>query len=116
MVDQLRPRAFSRPVRGGHRTDQPIDCERAMSDEITARRRTAAAVLLALLAALGLLAGYARTVGGTAVKPGSHGVNRNDDSRHQFPNLLTESDGLGEDLLATTVGADPQALHGTSAG
>ncbi|HLR99163.1 DUF3558 domain-containing protein [Mycolicibacillus parakoreensis] len=87
-----------------------------MSDEITARRRTAAAVLLALLAALGLLAGCARTVGGTAVKPGSPGVNRNDDSRQQFPNLLKECDVLGEDILAKTVGADPLDIQGTFVG
>lgn len=86
-----------------------------MSRPTTARRHTAV-VLVTLLAVLGGVAGCTRTVGGTAVKPGTHSVTRNDHSEQQFPNLLKECDVLGEDILAKTVGADPLDIQGTFVG
>ncbi len=69
------------------------------------RRRVTAAVVAALLTPA-LLAGCAKTVGGTAMKAGT-GVARGENSADKYPNLLKECDVLTADVLAKTVGADP---------
>lgn len=85
-----------------------------MTRQPTRSRSTAAVV--AVLVLLAPLTGCSRTVGGTAVKAGTHDVARNNDSQLQFPNLLKECDVLGEDILAKTVGADPLDIQGTFVG
>ena len=82
-------------------------------------------VLCALIAALAVVAGMAgctRATGGTAVvagyggPPGSPESPRNDNSEKQYPNLLKECDVLTTDVLAKTVGADPQDIQSTFVG
>jgi len=80
------------------------------------RRRRMFAGLAAVLAAMTLLLGCARTVEGSAVKAGTGDVPRNDDSERQYPNLLKECEVLTEDILAKTVGADPLDIQSTFVG
>ena len=68
------------------------------------------------VAALGLVTGCAKTVGGTAMKTGSGGTARNDTSAQKYPNLLKECDVLTSDVLAKTVGADPLDIQSTFVG
>jgi hypothetical protein len=69
-----------------------------------------------VLSTLLLLTGCAQTVDGSAVKAGSGGVPRNDNSAQQYPNLLKECDVLTTDILAKTVGADPLDIQSTFVG
>ena len=69
-----------------------------------------------LIAALVVITGCARSVGGTAVKAGSGGVPRNNNSQQQYPNLLKECEVLTTDILAKTVGADPLDIQSTFVG
>ncbi|OBF20890.1 hypothetical protein A5725_15330 [Mycobacterium kubicae] len=83
------------------------------------RRETGRAVLVviaALMAVLVMLTGCSRSVSGTAVKAGGGGVPRNDNSEKQYPNLLKECEVLTTDVLAKTVGADPQDIQSTFVG
>ncbi len=75
--------------------------------------RAAAAVLIA---ALVVLTGCSRSIAGNAVKPGSGGVPRNNNSQQQYPNLLKECEVLTSDILAKTVGADPLDIQSTFVG
>lgn len=75
--------------------------------------RAAAAVLTA---ALLVLTGCSRSVAGNAVKAGSGGVPRNNNSQQQYPNLLKECEVLTSDILAKTVGADPLDIQSTFVG
>ncbi len=70
----------------------------------------------AVLAGLVMLTGCTQTVDGTAAKPGSGDVPRNNDSQRKYPNLLKECDVLTEDILAETVGADPLDIQSTFVG
>lgn len=80
-----------------------------------ARRSVRAAVML-VVAALLVLTGCSRSVGGNAVKAGSGGVPRNNNSQQQYPNLLKECEVLTTDILAKTVGADPLDIQSTFVG
>ncbi len=75
--------------------------------------RAAAAVLIA---ALLVLTGCSRSIAGNAVKAGSGGVPRNNNSQQQYPNLLKECEVLTSDILAKTVGADPLDIQSTFVG
>jgi hypothetical protein len=67
-----------------------------------------------LIAALVVMTGCSRAVGGTAVKAG--GPSRNNNSEHQYPNLLKECEVLTSDILAKTVGANPLDIQSTFVG
>jgi hypothetical protein len=70
-----------------------------------------------LLVVTGLvLSGCSKSVGGNAVKAGSGGVPRNNNSQQQYPNLLKECEVLTTDILAKTVGADPLDIQSTFVG
>ena len=69
-----------------------------------------------LIAAVLALTGCSRSVGGTAVKAGSGGTPRNNNSEQQYPNLLKECEVLTSDILAKTVGADPLDIQSTFVG
>lgn len=74
-------------------------------------------MVFALLVVTGLvLSGCSKSVGGTAVKAGSGGVPRNNNSQQQYPNLLKECEVLTTDILAKTVGADPLDIQSTFVG
>lgn len=70
----------------------------------------------ALIAVLVVLTGCSRSIAGNAVKAGSGGVPRNNDSERQYPNLLKECEVLTTDILAKTVGADPLDIQSTFVG
>jgi hypothetical protein len=72
--------------------------------------------LMVALTSFALLTGCTQTVQGTAAKSGSGDVPRNDDSEKTYPNLLKECDVLTTDILAETVGADPQDIESTFVG
>jgi hypothetical protein len=76
----------------------------------------ALAALAVVLAALMTLTGCSREVGGTAVKVGADDGNRNDNSERRYPNLLKECEVLTTDILAKTVGAEPQDIQSTFVG
>ncbi|EUA26066.1 hypothetical protein I548_4158 [Mycobacterium intracellulare] len=61
------------------------------------------AAAVVLLAALLVLTGCSRSIGGNAVKAGGN-VPRNNNSQQQYPNLLKECEVLTSDILAKTVG------------
>ena len=69
-----------------------------------------------LIAALVIVTGCSRSIGGNAVKAGSGGVPRNNNSQQQYPNLLKECEVLTTDILAKTVGADPLDIQSTFVG
>ncbi len=79
-------------------------------------RRGARVGFVVLIAALVLITGCSRSVGGTAVKAGGAGVPRNNNSEQQYPNLLKECEVLTTDILAKTVGADPLDIQSTFVG
>ncbi|OBH88514.1 DUF3558 domain-containing protein [Mycobacterium sp. E2733] len=79
-------------------------------------RRSVRAVVTVLIAALLVLTGCSRSVAGNAVKAGSGGVPRNNNSQQQYPNLLKECEVLTSDILAKTVGADPLDIQSTFVG
>jgi hypothetical protein len=88
-----------------------------MSDPVQRHQpRRVLAGMIAVVAALTMLLGCARSVDGTAVKAGSGDVPRNDNSQRQYPNLLKECDVLTQDILAKTVGADPLDIQSTFVG
>jgi hypothetical protein len=69
-----------------------------------------------VIAALVIVTGCSRSIGGNAVKAGSGGVPRNNNSQQQYPNLLKECEVLTTDILAKTVGADPLDIQSTFVG
>jgi hypothetical protein len=69
-----------------------------------------------VIAALVIVTGCSRSIGGNAVKAGSGGVPRNNNSQQQYPNLLKECEVLTSDILAKTVGADPLDIQSTFVG
>jgi Protein of unknown function (DUF3558) len=79
------------------------------------RRRVLISVAL-LATALSVSTGCTRSVGGTAVKAGAGDVPRNNTSEQQYPNLQKECEVLTTDVLAKTVGADPQDIQSTFVG
>lgn len=78
--------------------------------------RRVVAVVVAIVSALVLVSGCAKTVSGIAAKSGSGVTPRNDNSAQQYPNLLKECDVLTTDILAKTVGADPLDIQSTFVG
>ena len=78
-------------------------------------RRSVRAVVAILITAL-VLTGCSRSIAGNAVKAGSGGVPRNNNSQQQYPNLLKECEVLTTDILAKTVGADPLDIQSTFVG
>jgi hypothetical protein len=73
--------------------------------------------LTAALAVIALLAGCGRTTPGRAVAAGSNSSpSPHNDNSQQYPNLLKECDVLTTDVLAKTVGADPQDIQSTFVG
>jgi hypothetical protein len=79
-------------------------------------RRRVLAGAGAVLATITVLSGCSRTIEGTAAKEGSGGGPSNNNSAEQYPNLLKECDVLTTDILAETVGADPQDIQSTFVG
>ncbi len=65
---------------------------------------------------LSVLTGCTRSVGGTPVRAGAGDVPRNNNSEQQYPNLQKECEVLTTDVLAKTVGADPQDIQSTFVG
>jgi uncharacterized protein DUF3558 len=81
----------------------------------TVRRRVLVSVAV-LATVLSVSTGCTRSVGGTAVKAGAGDVPRNNNSEQQYPNLQKECEVLTTDVLAKTVGADPQDIQSTFVG
>jgi Protein of unknown function (DUF3558) len=81
----------------------------------TVRRRVVVGVAV-LATALSVSTGCTKSVGGTAVKAGAGDVPRNNTSEQQYPNLQKECEVLTTDVLAKTVGADPQDIQSTFVG
>jgi len=74
--------------------------------------------LTAGLAVVAMLAGCGRTIAGTPVAEGANSgsPSPHNDNSQQYPNLLKECDVLTTDVLAKTVGADPQDIQSTFVG
>jgi hypothetical protein len=79
------------------------------------RRRVVVGVAV-LATALSVSTGCTKSVGGTAVKAGAGDQPRNNTSEQQYPNLQKECEVLTTDVLAKTVGADPQDIQSTFVG
>ena len=80
------------------------------------RRRVLVSVAVVAIA-LSVVTGCSRSVGGTAVKAGAGDAGpRNNTSEQQYPNLQKECEVLTTDVLAKTVGADPQDIQSTFVG
>ncbi|RFD26763.1 DUF3558 domain-containing protein [Mycobacterium uberis] len=79
-------------------------------------RQSVFAGVVVLISAVLVVAGCSRSIEGTAIKAGSGGVPRNNDSQQQYPNLLKECEVLTTDILAKTVGADPLDIQSTFVG
>jgi hypothetical protein len=79
------------------------------------RRRVLVSVAL-LATALSVSTGCTRSVSGTPTKAGAGDVPRNNTSEQQYPNLQKECEVLTTDVLAKTVGADPQDIQSTFVG
>jgi hypothetical protein len=82
---------------------------------VTVGRRVLVSVAV-LVTALCVSTGCTRSVGGTATKVGVGDVPRNNNSEQQYPNLQKECEVLTTDVLAKTVGADPQDIQSTFVG
>jgi hypothetical protein len=82
---------------------------------VTVGRRVLVSVAV-LVTALCVSTGCTRSVGGTATKAGVGDVPRNNNSEQQYPNLQKECEVLTTDVLAKTVGADPQDIQSTFVG
>lgn len=62
------------------------------------------------------LSGCTSAIEGTAIREGAGGGPSNNNSQQKYPNLLKECDVLTEDLLAKTVGAEPNDIQSTFVG
>jgi Protein of unknown function (DUF3558) len=82
----------------------------------TTLRRRALVGVAVVATGLSVLTGCTRSVGGTAVRAGAGDVPRNNNSEQQYPNLQKECEVLTTDVLAKTVGADPQDIQSTFVG
>ncbi len=82
---------------------------------LSVRRRILISVAI-LATALSVATGCTRSVGGNAEKAGAGDVPRNNTSEQQYPNLQKECEVLTTDVLAKTVGADPQDIQSTFVG
>jgi hypothetical protein len=118
MVNQFQSEAIPAAVRHSQRIGSSIDCELEMIAAMRAEshsRRTARIAATVVIAALLVLTGCSRSIGGNAVKAGGN-VPRNNNSQQQYPNLLKECEVLTSDILAKTVGADPLDIQSTFVG
>ena len=79
-------------------------------------RRRVVVCIAVLATALSVSTGCTKSVGGTAVKAGAGDQPRNNTSEQQYPNLQKECEVLTTDVLAKTVGADPQDIQSTFVG
>src|SRR6202161_4947170 len=80
-------------------------------------RRRVLVGMAVLATALSVSTGCTRSVAGTAEKAGAgDDVPRNNNSEQQYPNLQKECEVLTTDVLAKTVGADPQDIQSTFVG
>src|ERR1700748_1416017 len=113
MVGKLQPEAIPRRLQHRQRAGASNDCERQMS--ATVRRRVLVSVSV-LATALSVSTGCTRSVVGAAVKAVAGDVPRNNTSEQQYPNLQKECEVLTTDVLAKTVGADPQDIQSTFVG
>ncbi|MGA8544133.1 MAG: DUF3558 domain-containing protein [Mycobacterium sp.] len=82
---------------------------------ITVRDRVFVGVAV-VAAAVSVLTGCTRSVAGTPHKAGMGDEPRNNTSEQQYPNLQKECEVLTTDVLAKTVGADPQDIQSTFVG
>jgi hypothetical protein len=82
----------------------------------TSTRRRIVVGVAVLATALSVSTGCTRAVGGNAVKAGAGDAPRNNTSEQQYPNLQKECEVLTTDVLAKTVGADPQDIQSTFVG
>jgi len=80
------------------------------------RVRATLAAVAVLITTLAVSTGCSESIGGTAVRAGSGGSPRNNNSEKQYPNLLKECEVLTTDILAKTVGADPLDIQSTFVG
>lgn len=84
---------------------------------MSAGMRNRMVVGVAVLATtLSVLTGCTKSVDGTAAKAGAGDSQRNNNSEQQYPNLQKECEVLTTDVLAKTVGADPQDIQSTFVG
>jgi hypothetical protein len=99
-------------------TGSSVDCELEMiasMRSVPRGGRTLRAAVTVLIAALLVLTGCSRSIGGNAVKAGGNAP-RNNNAQQQYPNLLKECEVLTSDILAKTVGADPLDIQSTFVG
>ena len=82
----------------------------------TTLRRRALVGVAVVATGLSVLTGCTRSVAGTPVRAGAGDVPRNNNSEQQYPNLQKECEVLTTDVLAKTVGADPQDIQSTFVG
>jgi len=82
---------------------------------VSVRRRLLVSVAV-LATALSVSTGCTKAVGGSAQKAGAGDSPRNNNSEQQYPNLQKECEVLTTDVLAKTVGADPQDIQSTFVG
>src|ERR1700737_2395175 len=82
---------------------------------VTVRDRVLVGVAV-VATAVSVLTGCTRSVAGTAQKAGMGDEPRNNNSEQQYPNLQKECEVLTTDVLAKTVGADPQDIQSTFVG
>jgi hypothetical protein len=82
---------------------------------VSVRRRLLVSVAV-LATALSVSTGCTKSVGGSAQKAGAGDSPRNNNSEQQYPNLQKECEVLTTDVLAKTVGADPQDIQSTFVG
>ncbi|WP_428341236.1 DUF3558 domain-containing protein [Mycobacterium sp.] len=82
---------------------------------VSVRRRFLVSVAV-LATALSMSTGCTKSVGGSAQKAGAGDSPRNNNSEQQYPNLQKECEVLTTDVLAKTVGADPQDIQSTFVG
>lgn len=79
--------------------------------------RDRAVVGIAVVAtAVSVLTGCTRSIAGKAEMAGMGDEQRNNNSEQQYPNLQKECEVLTTDVLAKTVGADPQDIQSTFVG
>src|ERR1700747_466324 len=116
MVGELQPEALPQRVRRRQRACAPVDCELKMSASVRTIRQRVLVGVAVVATAVSVLTGCTKSVAGTAHKAGMGDEPRNNNSEQQYPNLLKECDVLTTDVLAKTVGADPQDIQSTFVG
>src|ERR1700759_1868085 len=116
MVGELQPEALPQRVRHRQRACAPVDCELKMSASVRTIRQRVLVGVAVVATAVSVLTGCTKSVAGTAQKAGMGDEPRNNNSEQQYPNLQKECEVLTTDVLAKTVGADPQDIQSTFVG